>query len=96
MDEPTNSAMLDLGSGVKAWWMIADGVKYGIHYRHPADTDTGWCESGIFFDIPANQFLPRDRVWQVESYDPLTVSPSLRCNACGHHGHVRNGRWEPA
>lgn len=33
--------------------------------------------------------------WQVPSWEPLTVSPSLLCS-CGDHGFIRNGRWERA
>lgn len=76
--------------------MVDDGVRYGLSYIHPANTPTGRCESGIFFDVPLNDFMPRDKVWQVESLDPLTVSPSLLCTGCGHHGFICAGRWEPA
>ncbi len=31
--------------------------------------------------------------WKVECEDPLTLSPSLLCRACGDHGFIRNGRW---
>jgi hypothetical protein len=34
-------------------------------------------------------------VHQVLAADPLSLSPSLKCRACGSHGHVTNGRWEP-
>lgn len=37
-------------------------------------------------------------LWTVESWDPLTISPSVLdhgSNGCsGHHGYIRNGRWE--
>lgn len=32
-------------------------------------------------------------VHKVESETPLTLSPSLKCRACGTHGLVTNGRW---
>lgn len=34
--------------------------------------------------------------WEAQSLDPLTLSPSLACQTCGHHGFIRSGRWEPA
>lgn len=34
-------------------------------------------------------------VHEIVCADPLTLSPSLKCRACGAHGHVTNGRWEP-
>lgn len=85
----------DLGHGVEMVWKVDDGVRYGLQYIHPANTPTGRCESGILFDVPLNDFMPRDKVWRVESLDPLTVSPSLLCTA-GHHGFIREGRWVPA
>lgn len=47
---------------------------------------------------------PRSYVaWAVESWDPLTVSPSLLCKAptenggvCGDHGFIRGGKWARA
>lgn len=37
-----------------------------------------------------------DDGWDVLSVNPLTLSPSLLCKACGHHGFIRQGRWVPA
>ncbi len=34
--------------------------------------------------------------WDLISESPLTLSPSLRCLVCGHHGFIRNGEWQPA
>jgi hypothetical protein len=34
--------------------------------------------------------------WTVESLDPLTLSPSIRCLACDNHGFIRGGRWQGA
>lgn len=36
------------------------------------------------------------QTWKVESEEPLTLSPSILCRACGDHGYIRNGRWEKA
>ena len=41
----------------------------------------------------AKNFDNRIDTWKVESDDPLTLSPSLLCSACGDHGFVRNGKW---
>lgn len=32
-------------------------------------------------------------VHRVEQAEPLTLSPSLKCRACGSHGVVTKGRW---
>lgn len=63
------------------------GKLAGLDYWHP-------CRDGK----EACGFIPLDeaRGWKLESLDPLTVSPSLLCRACGHHGYVRLGAWVPA
>lgn len=53
------------------------------------------CIGWILFDTSANRDWPAERKWQVESWDPITLSPSLLCR-CGDHGFVRNGTWVPA
>lgn len=56
------------------------------------------CDGYIEFDSPERQKLVnehgwRDRPkWTVESWEPLTLSPSLLCQ-CGDHGFIRGGRW---
>lgn len=39
---------------------------------------------------------PGKPMWDVVSWEPLTLSPSLLCRLCGDHGWVREGRWVPA
>jgi hypothetical protein len=34
--------------------------------------------------------------WKVESEEPLTLSPSILCRACGDHGFIREGKWVKA
>ena len=33
------------------------------------------------------------QAWDVQSLDPLTISPSVLCRACGDHGFIRDGKW---
>lgn len=55
--------------------------------------DGGPCEGIIFFDCPqASAGWPNSPKWKVESWEPLTLSPSLRCH-CGDHGFIRQGKW---
>lgn len=53
---------------------------------------------GVNFDTPeghaARPGEPPSHFWQVESWDPLTISPSIRCLICDNHGFIRQGRWE--
>ena len=61
--------------------------------------DTGNdCRSGIMFDLPGVREVigPNRPVWQVISWEPLTLSPSLLCQLCGDHGFIREGKWVPA
>jgi hypothetical protein len=53
------------------------------------------CMGWISLDVARNADLPEARKWQVQSWDPLTLSPSLLCG-CGDHGFVRGWRWIPA
>lgn len=67
----------------------------GAFVPHPKP-DGDECESGgfIHFDTAdIRRVFGEDHVWTVESWDPLTVSPSLLCKACGDHGFIRAGRW---
>jgi hypothetical protein len=58
------------------------------------------CEGGITFATAPERYRrladgTERPSWTVESWEPLTLSPSLLC-ACGDHGWVREGRWVPA
>lgn len=66
--------------------------KYGAFVHHKK-ADGSSCSGSIVFDSEAARFNGREG-WQVESWEPLTVSPSLLCS-CGDHGYIRNGVWVP-
>jgi hypothetical protein len=75
-----------------------DAPKAGCHVAHvlrPDDgqawcRERGYCMGAIMFE---GQLPPGDgSYWQVQSWEPLTVSPSLLCH-CGDHGFIREGRW---
>jgi hypothetical protein len=50
------------------------------------------CEGVITFDVPVAHECSDGPFWQVESWEPLTLSPSLLCH-CGDHGFIKQGRW---
>lgn len=54
------------------------------------------CMSGIWFDLPELKVMDERHRWKVESWEPLTISPSLLCMRCGDHGFIRSGLWVPA
>lgn len=59
--------------------------------------DGSECVSFITFDTELTRAAgdPGEK-WQVKKWEPLTISPSLLCRACGDHGHIREGRWVKA
>jgi hypothetical protein len=90
--------MLDLGHGVElkftSW---ADHDRAGFIESHDRPDGQGRCEGGGMFDLPGvRDAFPERALWTVESWEPLTLSPSLLCRVCGNHGFVRSGIWVPA
>lgn len=80
---------------VERWGAIV-GHPVGAHPIVPEAQSSGYCEGAIAFDGPVQRQLEPSRpMWTVESWEPLTLSPSLLC-ACGDHGYIREGRWVPA
>lgn len=74
------------GSDEKAGLML-------MHY-HGDETDENLCVGSAFFDTPAvREKFPNRGKWTVESWEPLTISPSLLIQPCGFHGFIREGRW---
>jgi hypothetical protein len=77
---------------------ISDVERYGALIEH-RKTDGHWCSMFIIFDTPESReilsryILPRkEDLYQVKSWDPLTLSTPLRC-ACGDRGAIEDGRW---
>lgn len=86
----TADPIVDAGHGVTYEVRRLDGVIEGVAYWHPRPDGQGQCQ-GYF------AFRPK---WQ-DAHDlvqekPLTVSPSLLCRACNHHGFIQLGVWVPA
>lgn len=95
-DEFTEHYDLDIGDGHYLRW----GYKHFEGERPPderpvsaiiahvkPDAPHRFCEGAITFEPGYGP-----PVWQVHSWEPLTLSPSLLCH-CGDHGFVRDGRW---
>jgi len=68
---------------------LPDVDKFGIQIKH------GICMSAINFDGPVQKEILKDsrHMWQVESWEPLTISPSVLCTRCGDHGFIKGGKW---
>lgn len=72
---------------------LADVERIGAIVSH-VKPDGSKCWSGIFFECEATRrAFPGHAVWTVESWEPLTLSPSLLCRLCNDHGFIRDGRW---
>ncbi len=89
---------MDMGSGVLLSWLVdTDERMTGLVHRHPRPDGTPCGSSAIMLDVPgAREDWPDLPLWSVERWDPLTLSPSVLCRACGAHGWVREGRWVEA
>lgn len=81
---------------------LPDEPRWGAIVGHPlrdGDTQCRWrgeCVGGVTFDGEVQRQLePAAHLWQVSSWEPLTLSPSLLCH-CGDHGFIQQGRWVPA
>ncbi len=77
---------------------IPDTDRYGASIEHRKPDGT-LHSGGVTFDteivravMALNPDSPGRAVWQVESWDPLTISPSVLCE-CGDHGFIRGGKW---
>lgn len=61
--------------------------------------ETGKCAGGLSFENSGIAKREARPMWKVEQLDPLTITPSIRCNCDmkfpgqGQHGHITNGRW---
>lgn len=95
---------------VTRWYKDPDDeYPCGLLVKHPKPDGSGMCEASMTFDTPRNREKrggsadhsrinppPETAFWTVVAEDPLTLSPSLLCTECGHHGHITEGRWQPA
>lgn len=114
MSGPGPEGSIDLGNGIYMRWLsfspdrdlnphlahLSDNDKTGIIVGHVHE-DGEICEGAVLFDTPENHRGEEGRpLWQVESLDPLTISPSILMSpdkgGCGLHGWVREGRWVSA
>ncbi len=53
------------------------------------------CVDSEFDHIPGRLPLGGPGGWTLEQQEPLTISPSILCHACGTHGFFREGKWMP-
>lgn len=89
--------VLDLGDGHSVVLVTHNGEISGADLNHPPVE--GKCAGKAWIPFEGRAWARGFKsleAWKVESDDPLTLSPSILCRACGDHGHIRNGKWERA
>lgn len=90
------SEWVDIGSDHQIQLVGYNGdPRAGMNDRHKRP-DGSDCIGFVAIDggAWAKEFEPGQiQVWQVESWEPLTLSPSLLCRVCGDHGFIREGKW---
>jgi hypothetical protein len=93
---------IDLGHDTFYTKKIDDDSKWvGLYEWHKCDKREYYNAGCIRFVLPdAESGYVRSSdygiAWDVISLEPLTLSPSLACGTCGHHGWIRDGKWVPA
>lgn len=74
---------------------IPDVERFGASVMHLTPTGEQ-CMGSITFDGDVQRrIMPNSTFWQVTSWEPLTMTPSLLCQ-CGDHGFITDGKWVPA
>ncbi len=73
-----------------------DVERYAALVEHLTPAGKLCASAATFAGEVQRRIEPNKPTWTVESWEPLTLSPSLLCTACGDHGFVRGGRWVAA
>lgn len=96
-----NMDEIDFGSGFTGHWVgWHPDRKLNPQYEGIPDSDKAMLllkcphgEGGVTIkgEMPGNE-----EGWTVESWEPLTLSPSIHRTECGCHGFIREGKWVTA
>ena len=87
----------DIPSNAERYAGVADVPRAGVLLLKQIDGE--WRTIGAMqFDLPETRAIPgfSHPAWQVESWEPLTLSPSILCRKTGDHGFIREGKWVQA
>ena len=71
-----------------------DPEPYMANWFHRSDAkERGWCMGGFIWRIPGPDYPNQNQgLWTLDTWEPLTISPSLLCS-CGVHGFIERGAW---
>lgn len=103
------SDVIDFGNGHKGVFLrwapdrelnphtahLPDVDRYAMVITHTSPAGNECAGQVTFAGDVQRQVSPNSVTWDVQSWDPLTISPSVLCS-CGDHGFIREGRWIPA
>lgn len=91
-----------IGQDTYIQFYIDDNSKViGLIEWHKNTKTDEWCGGSVLFDFAdakyKKKFDGEYATWHVESKigEPLTVTPSIACGGCEHHGYITDGRWQP-
>jgi hypothetical protein len=88
---------VDIGNGVSACeFRHEPNAQLHIAYLHKCNHRGLERHGGLVFAAVPVSDSGSGRDWKLEQREPLTISPSLLCVTCGHHGFITNGTWRPA
>lgn len=75
-----------------------DELPVGFIENHARPDNGERCFGAVRFDTPEahDAYKLPGPFWQVVSWEPLHIEPSVLCRICGHHGFIREGKWVPA
>lgn len=90
------AGVTDIGHGVRIRMTSYRGMTAGLIESHPRPDNGERCSGAVTFDLVNTADVDERPRWRVIARHPLTLDPSLLCRTCGHHGHIRDGRWVPA
>jgi hypothetical protein len=76
---------------------LPDVEKHGMSFNHARPDNGARCGGYVTFDseVARTAFAGTSK-WTVESWEPMTLSPSILCRSCGRHGFIRQGKWVEA
>lgn len=91
------SAWIDIGYNHAYCFREFEGDLHALIVYSHLRPDGSYCEGHV---TPSGSAWAKDmttlETWDVQSFEPLSMTPSLLCRACKDHGFITRGKWVPA
>lgn len=87
------SPAIELGNGggyVEITGKTGKPGEWGLIWYHTRPDNGEQCSGCLSWDDSEVKH------WTLVSREPLTLSPSLNCDACGRYGWIEGGQWKAA